>query len=162
MDTERIRAEATRTVEWLQKLNEDRGAMAALRGIGIFAREMRAWPVLSRIGGLEDRTKEDIAGLFARGPSHIVNADEGNIGVVCAKLAQKHSTFDLRFRRLLACDRRELPVDLRRIVMAAAANDVDIDYTELYFDMKLWSDSVRRRWATNYYRRYEPANAKED
>jgi CRISPR type I-E-associated protein CasB/Cse2 len=161
MARETIQVEAKRTVEFLERIREDRGALAALRCHWISARETQAWPVLARIGGLESRTKQEIAGLYALHPAHTEDREDGNMGAVCATLANKHSTFDLRFRRLLACNREELPLNLRRIVMAAAANELPIDYTELYRDVQLWSDWVRRRWAKNYYRRYQPTEERE-
>jgi CRISPR type I-E-associated protein CasB/Cse2 len=83
------------------------------------------------------------------------------MGAVCAKLSNEHSTFDLRFRRLLACHRRELPVHLRRVAMAAGAQGVSIDYAGLYRDIQLWSDGVRLQWARDYYRRYQPKEEQE-
>ena len=156
MPKQSIEAEAKRTVELLQRIREDRGALAALRSLWIPARETQAWPLLGRFGALENRTKREIVALYALHPAHTENPGDGSMGAVCAKLSNKHSTFDSRFRRLLACDRRELPLHLRRIVMAAAAQDVSIDYAELYRDVQFWSGRVRLRWATDYYRRYQP------
>src|SRR4051794_27591198 len=161
MARETIQLEAKRTVDFLQRIREDRGALAALRSRWIPARETQAWPLLARIGGLENRTKQEIAALYALHPAHTDNRDGGNMGAVCASLANKHRTFDLRFRRLLACDRGELPLHLRRIVMAAAANELPIDYAGLYRDIQLWSDWVRRRWAKNFYSRYRPTEERE-
>jgi CRISPR type I-E-associated protein CasB/Cse2 len=157
MAKQAMQAEAKRTVELLERLREDRGAMAALRSSWIPARERRAWPLLARIGAFGDRTKERIAGLYALHPAHTDDREKGNMGVVCAQLASEHKSFDLRFRRLLACDRNELPAHLRRVVMAAAAANLPVNYEELYRDVQVWSDWVRRRWATDYYRRYQPA-----
>src|SRR6185437_5398351 len=120
MAKENIAAEARRTVEFLEGLQKDRGALAALRSLWIPARRTQAWPLLARIGALENQTKQEVAGLYALHPAHADNRDAGSIGAVCAALSKEHSTFDLRFRRLLACDRQELPLHLRRVVMAAA------------------------------------------
>jgi CRISPR type I-E-associated protein CasB/Cse2 len=156
-----IEAEAKETIESLERLRDNRGALAALRSVWIPARQTQAWPVLARLGGLENRTKQDVCGLYALHPAHTNNRNTGNIGAVCANLSNEHSSFDLRFRRLLACDRKELPLHLRRVVMAAATRDIAIDYAELYQDMQFWGDWVRLRWARDYYRHYQPKEEKE-
>jgi CRISPR type I-E-associated protein CasB/Cse2 len=161
MTKQAVEAEARRTVEFLQRIREDRGALAALRSLWIPARETQAWPLLGRFGALENRTKREIVALYALHPAHTEDREDASMGAVCAKLSNKHNTFDLRFRRLLACDRRELPLHLRRVVMAAAALEISIDYTELYRDLQFWSDRVRLRWATDYYRRYQAKEEQE-
>jgi CRISPR type I-E-associated protein CasB/Cse2 len=161
MAKKEFEAEARRTVEFLERLRNDRGALAALRSLWIPARQTRAWPLLAQIGALESRTKQEVAGLYALHPAHVDDCAAGSIGAVCAALSNEHSTFDLRFRRLLACDRHELPAHLRRVAMAAAARGISIDYTELYRDIRTWSDWVRLRWARNYYRQYKPKEEQE-
>lgn len=161
MANQTIEAEVQKTIEFLERLREDRGALAALRSLWIPARQTHAWPLLARVGALENRTKRDVVGLYALHPAHTASREDGSMGAVCSKLSNEHSTFDLRFRRLLACDRRELPFHLRRVVTAAAAQGVPIDYAELYRDIQFWGDQVKLRWATDYYRRYQPREEQE-
>ncbi len=89
----------------VRSLQRDRGAMSTLRCALAPARRHRAWPLLARIGGIDDPVAETIAGCYAYHPEE---TREGNFGDTCRALAGQHNSFDTRFRRLLACDREQL------------------------------------------------------
>src|SRR4051794_41915070 len=105
MARETIQLEAKRTVDCLQRIREDRGALAALRSRWIPARETQAWPLLARIGGLENRTKQEIAALYALHPAHTDNRHGGDKGAGCAGFGQQDPTFGLRVPAPPAWDR---------------------------------------------------------
>ena len=43
----------------------------------------------------------------------------GNLGTTCRRLKEQHESFDARFRRLLGCDREEICIMVRPVVLAA-------------------------------------------
>jgi CRISPR type I-E-associated protein CasB/Cse2 len=133
----------------LRSLKKDRGAMSNLRCALIPARRHRAWPLLARIGGIDDEIAEAVAGCYAYHPEE---AHEGNLGETCRLLAGSHTSFDARFRRLLACDRGELCERIRQVVLAAKSKGIPVNYEVLLADLLWWGDHVRIRWAQAYWR----------
>ena len=144
----------------LARWKGDRGALASLRG-GLrsqAALRRRAWPLLAQLTSLESPLLviyETAAGLWAADPdSH--RAGAGNFGVTCRRLRGDHESFDLRFRRLLACaDREELCERLIPIAVAAQTKAVPLDFDALFQDLKFFADAgrdrVRLRWAQAYW-----------
>lgn len=144
----------------LLRWKNDRGALANLR-CGLrsqSALRRRAWPLLAQLTSLESpmlTVHQTVAGLWAADPdSH--RAGSGNFGVTCRRLRGDHESFDLRFRRLLACDDRdELCDHLVPIALAAQAKgfpmDCDVLFDDLQFFARAGRDRVRTRWAQAYW-----------
>lgn len=132
----------------LRSVQHDRGAMSYLRCALAPARRHRAWPWLARIGGIDDPVAETIAGCYAYHPEE---TPHGNFGDTCRILAGQHNSFDARFRRLLACDREELCVRIRPVVLAAKSKGIPVNYEMLGADLLWWGDRVRTRWAQAYW-----------
>ena len=144
----------------LNRWKDDRGALAnfrcALRSQPALRR--RAWPLLAQLTSLESASLviyETVAGLWAADPENH-RAGSGNFGVTCCKLRGDHESFDLRFRRLLACDdREELCERLVPISLAARAKGIAVDYDALFRDLQFYAgegrDRVRTRWAQAYW-----------
>jgi CRISPR system Cascade subunit CasB len=144
-----LRETATRLLGYLRQFKNDRGAMADLRCALSPTRLPRAWPLLGRVGGIGNRSIETVAGLFGYHPDE---TDTGNIGTTCRLLAAENRTFDSRFRRLLSCDHRhEVCERMRPIILAAKAKGVKVNYEELFIDLYYWGDSVKARWASEYW-----------
>jgi len=122
--------------------------MSNLRCAVIPARRHRAWPLLSRVGGIGDPVIEAVAGCYAFHPEETFN---GNLGDTCRRLAGTHTSFDARFRRLLPCDRNELCERIRPVVLAARSQGVPVNFETLIADMLWWGDRVRTRWAQAYW-----------
>jgi len=139
---------AARLLAYLRRLRNDRGAMADLRCALSPAKLPRAWPLLSRMGGIGNPRMEVIAGLFAYHPDE---SPTGNLGTTCRRLRGENESFDVRFRRLLVCDRDEICERLRPVVMAAKAKGVPINYEALFVDLSYWSSNVKARWAREYW-----------
>jgi CRISPR system Cascade subunit CasB len=140
---------ASRLLGYLRGLREDRGAMADLRCALSPVRLPRAWPLLARVGGIGNLPMERIAGFFGY---HSEETDQGNVGTTCRRLAVENSSFDGRFRRLLACDRRDEVCDrLRPIVLAAKSKGVKVNYEQLFVDLSYWSPRVKESWAREYW-----------
>jgi len=159
MNTERSSLNrAGQILTYLRSLREDRGAMANLRCALAPNRRFRAWPLLARMGCIDNRAIETVAGLFAFHP-----ADEsiGNFGVTCRHIANHSnsrredgtSTFDHRFIRLLSCNQAELCLRLRPLVFTAKAREIPISYEELLRNLFGWdtNDWIRIRWAQAYW-----------
>lgn len=100
------------------------------------------------MGGIDNPRIETVAGLFAYHPEE---TKIGNFGTTCRRLAAENNSFDGRFRRLLSCDREEICERLRPVVLAAKASDIPINYEGLYADLCYWSNSVKARWAREYW-----------
>ena len=142
------KTEATRLVEYLRRLKNDRGAMADLRCALNPSKLPRAWPLLARAGGIGNPHVEAVAGFFGYHPDE---THTGNIGTTCRRLAAENNSFDARFRRLLSCDRDEIGDRLRPVILAARAKLVPVNYEELYADLCYWGDNVKARWAREYW-----------
>jgi len=150
---------ATRLLQCLRRLKNDRGAMANLRCALSPARLPRAWPLLARVRGIGNPRVETVAGLFAYHPKE---ADTGNLGTTCRCLAAENTSFDGRFRRLLSCDGDEICERLRPVILAAKAKGIAVNYERLFTDLRCWSNSVREQWAREYWGATAAAETVED
>jgi len=82
--------------------------------------------------------------------------DRGALANLRCGLRSQHESFDLRFRRLLACDDRdELCERLVPVALAAQAKGIVVDYDNLFSDLQYFAgagrDRVRTRWAQAYW-----------
>lgn len=137
-----------RLLAYLRQLKNDRGSMADLRCALNPAKLPRAWPLLGRIGGIGNPRIETVAGLFAY---HSDETTTGNLGTTCLRLKGQNQSFDARFKRLLACDRDEICDRLRHVILAAKAKDIPVNYERLFADLCYWGDTVKARWAQEYW-----------
>ena len=112
------------------------------------AQRHRAWPLLARVGGIDNPRIEAVAGLFAYHPDETPG---GNLGTTCRRLAGENNSFEARFHRLLACDRDEICDRLRPVILAAKAKGFPVNYEQLFLDLCYWSDRVKARWAQEYW-----------
>lgn len=143
-----IEERAARFLMYLRELKKDRGAMADLRRALSPTQRHRAWPLLGRVGGIDERRFETIAGLFAHHPEETAT---GNLGTTCRQLRGEHNTFEGRFRRLLSCDRDDICEHVPHVVRAAASRGIPINYERLFIDLWYWSDHVKARWAGEFW-----------
>lgn len=144
----------------LSRWKEDHGALANFRGAlrSQPALRRRAWPLLAQLTSLENPMLviyETVSGLWAADPDNH-RAGAGNFGATCRTLRGDHESFDLRFRRLLACDDRgELCERLVPISLAARAKGIAVDYDIMFRDLQFFAgdgrDRVRIRWAQTYW-----------
>jgi len=139
---------ATRLLEYLRRLKNDRGAMADLRCALSPGKLPRAWPLLARVGGIGNPRVETVAGLFAYHPDE---THSGNLGTTCLRLKGQNKFFEARFRRLLACDRDEICQRLRPVILAAKAKDIPVNYQRLFTDLCYWGDKIKGEWAQEYW-----------
>jgi CRISPR system Cascade subunit CasB len=152
---------AATLLAYLRRLKEDRGAMADLRCALSPARLPRAWPLLARVGGVGNSRIETVAGLFAYHPDE---TDTGNLGTTCRQICDRKSSFDGRFRRLLACGRDEICERLRPVIFAAKGEGAKVNYEQLFVDVCVWGNNVKVRWAREYWgarEEEEPMTASE-
>src|ERR1017187_973831 len=83
---------AAHLLAYLRQLKNDRGAMADLRCALNPTKLFRAWPLLARVGGIDNPRIGTIAGLFAYHPDE---TQTGNLGTTCRHLAAENK---YRFR----------------------------------------------------------------
>lgn len=142
---------------FLRSSRENAGRMAGLRCLLRPSQRMRGWMALGQLpGAIGDRIVETVAGLYALHPLESTDKNYG-FGSACRKLARLRgnsddsSPLDMRFRRLLACTREELLSHLPEMMMGLKSADIPVNYNNLYKDLRKWSDSVRERWAIQYW-----------
>lgn len=153
---------------FLRKCRErdDRAALANLRCALRKNLKQRAWPLLARFGGIEDAFKEcdhearvvqTVAGLYA---THPKETQEGCFGVTCRKLMRDNERLadpkDVgpiarRFQHLLSSERDEICGRVVRIVLRMKAQDIPVNYSELFEGLLYWGDKVKNRWAGGFW-----------
>ena len=146
-------------IRFLRNSREEKGVMAALRGLLNDELRFRGWQHIARFGGIGVIQAETVAGLFALHPMEKI--EQGyNFGDACRCLAKARRTdkesldspFDRRFRRLLSCNSKsELCAQLVDIVRGLKVLDVPINYECLFDDIAKWGDIVREQWAIHYW-----------
>lgn len=142
----------------------DRGRLANLRRGLKDATRQYAWPVLAELDrknalGNQRELYETVAGCFALHPNHFEAA--GNFGATLRGIQQKtqgskEDWLDLRFRRLVACDREGILKHLRYAVQFAKSKDAPINYQTLFMDLWLWGEKTKVNWARAYWTVPEP------
>lgn len=159
---------AEKVLKFLNDRSEDRGIMADLRCALVEGKKHRAWPHLGTVGGIGDnpseRTVRTIAGLFA---THPKTTSEGNFGIMCRKLlgdeerkkldtAEGVGPITRRFQHLLAAEGEEIFDRVIRFVLRAKAEDILVNYVELFESLYYWqwpdrADRVRTEWARSFW-----------
>ena len=145
----------------LKGLQDDRGAMAALRKGFSKATEVRAWPYVARWCNLENDKDRTIVQFIAAAYAHHPKDAKGmDMGTVMRKIATGSdmkqndalNTFEGRFRRLLTCQGYEdLCKLLPGVIITASKKDIGIDYVQLFNDLWYWNDNTRLHWAGSYW-----------
>lgn len=152
---------ATRLESLTTRRNDkpDRGALANLRrGLSETTRHY-AWPVLARLGfAVDDEEAVWVAALYAEHPMH--TSEKRSLGATWLRVSRQRKpgggdetdSYHMRFRRLISCDRKELPEHLLAVIRLAASArpPVPVNYDELYFDIKNW-ERVKLKWAKDFH-----------
>lgn len=146
----------------LRGQQDNRGLMAELRCLLNKNLRMRGWAAIARLGRIGHRPTETISGLFAYYPQPFYE-NVIPFGRSCRQLANirkksaegaddAHSPLDVRVRRLLACDSKESICSLLPDLVRGMKNEnVRIDYDTLFRDLIFWDDSIREKWARDYW-----------
>ncbi len=136
----------------------DRGALANLRRGLSEATRHYAWPVLARLGfAVDDEAAVWVAALYAEHPKH--SGRERSLGATWRQVYRKRKpgrgdemdSYQMRFRRLISCDRRELPEHLLAVIRLAANEGIPVNYDWLYEDLTRWSEQVKLTWAADFH-----------
>lgn len=150
----------------------DRGALAHLRRSLGFAPGSfpRAYPYVERFVPKESHAGDPwrkalylTAALFALHPEHRKDVNLASALGALARIRESTS-IEQRFIALLGAEPESLPSLLRQAVSLLAADDYPCDYARLLDDLGVWlrpfdvdrRDSIRQRWARDFYRAYEP------
>ena len=147
--------------------HDDRATLANLRCALRDKLKHRAWPVLARFGGIEDSKKEydhyakvvqTIAGLFA---THSKESFSDNFGLACRNLVQEGEKLDdskhvgpvgRRFQYLLSAEREEICARVIHFVFRMKAQDIPVNYDELFDALIYWGDKIKNRWAGSFWK----------
>lgn len=148
-------------IQYLEGLQEDRGALAALRrGLGQppgRAPDMYRYVVpwlpekVSREG---EAAHYMVASLFAY---HPLAAYRGDIGAHLRKTFSgegDNAATERRFTTLLSAHSDDLPVYLRQAVSFLKSKGVAIHWEQLFRDLRNWNHPegfVQRRWARSFW-----------
>ena len=146
-------SDAVNFLSFLQRYRNDRGALANLRGSISETRRANAWPLLAGFKGADaigNHAYETVAALWA-GDADSHASDSMNLGATLAKLKSEHNSFELRFKRLLTCDRAEIPDRVATVVHAAQAKGMAVSYARLLSDLLCWGDDVKVSWAKSFW-----------
>ena len=140
--------------EWWQGLEHDRGQRAELRRaknvtdvimLPCFHRVCRQFAVFFKGQHCWQERFAFIVGVL----SHVKQMQSGKVAEQMAMASgDKPVVSELRFRRLLQCERSELYVALIRVIRIL---DGCADIHDLANDCYYWGDNVRKCWAFNYY-----------
>ena len=140
--------------EWWRGLENDRGQRAELRRaknvqevimLPCFHRACRQF---ASIFGRESRWQSRLA-LIMGVLSHVKKIPTDGVGVAKQMaLGDKPVVSELRFRRLLQCEREELYVALIRVIRQL---DGCADIHDLANACFYWGYAVKKRWAFDYY-----------
>ena len=145
--------------ERLRRCKEDRGMMANLRCILVEDKKHRAWPVLSRLGvDVGNEVAAYVAGLYA---THPEETTQGNFGATCKRIERernekrsddnKLTPTERRFQQILASDRHEVLERVMRMVKMAKSHGVSVNYDQLEYDLRYWSDRAKTEWAASFW-----------
>ena len=161
-------------IAYLVKLKEsDRGALSHLkRSLGFAPGAYpKAYPYVERFVGA-DRHAQDpwrlalylTAGLFALHPCHQTGLSVASAWGRLGK-QRKSDSIEQRFIALLGADVQSLPVLLRQATSLLSADNLACDFAALQDDLARWlnphahdqHDTLRQKWARDFYRAYDPA-----
>lgn len=153
-------------LKFLRSRQEDRGFMANLRCMLVESKQHRAWPYVANFGGIGEKhcnkVVQTVAGLYA---THPEETHDRNYGAMCRKLlsdderqklnqAEGIGPVSRRFQHLLAAEGDEIFDRVVRLVLRAKAQDIPVNYEQLYKDLLDWeyhADWVRVRWAQSFW-----------
>jgi CRISPR type I-E-associated protein CasB/Cse2 len=150
----------TPLLESLERLKQDRGAMAALRKALIPEQCQRCFKYLPRIGCKFESESEVlrfsiIAHFWGHHPKNSNAA--GNLGQSMRTITrgEREHPFNKRFERLIAADSLgELAGQLRGVLSLLKGASASIDFDRLTNDL-FWfsrnSDRVKREWCGGFY-----------
>ena len=151
---------------------EDRGTLALLRGALADSpeRQMRAWRVLARFGGIpaegdfhRAEVVRIVAGLLAmNGLRHAPGG--GSFGAACLRLLGDDERKSLhkpeqpgpvgqRMQNLLAASRDEICERVRQLGrrLERVKGGVALDFNRLHEDLRFWSDRTKAKWASDFW-----------
>jgi CRISPR type I-E-associated protein CasB/Cse2 len=149
---------------------DDRATLSNLRCTLRKNLKHRAWPYLARFGGIEDELKEydheakvvqTVAGLFALHPTKT----DHDFGIACNRLLSDEERKDMydreafkkvgpiakRFQHLLSSEKEEICDRIIRIILRMKAQEIPVNYFELYNGLMDWGDKIKNRWAGSFW-----------
>lgn len=151
------------------KISNNRAVFADLRCALRDNLKHRAWPYLARFGGIGEHQKEYdhyakvvqvVAGLFA---THSKESPGIDFGSACRGLMRDEEQKKLydskevgplgrRFQYLLSSEKEEICDRVIRFVIYMKANNIPVNYDELFDGLLFWGDKIKTRWAGSFWK----------
>jgi len=147
-------------VTYLERLSEDRAALAALRrGLGQplgTVADMYQYVVPWVPQGSTRRYEEALYLIAALYASHPESGGQGNVGDHFARVRQPggHTAVERRFVALLSSHPDDLPLHLRQAVSYLKSRDVVVNWDQLLRDLLHWGypdRRVQKQWARRFW-----------
>lgn len=152
---------------------DDRATFANLRCTLRDNLKHRSWPILGRFGGIDDPLKDydhhakviqTVAGLFGVYPKETFKEDFGS---QCLKLMDEEERsryyskkpedakyvgpMAKRFQYLLSSEKEEICDRAIRCVLRMKAQDIPVNYDELFDGLLFWGDKIKAKWAGSFW-----------
>lgn len=152
---------AGRFLAKLHRITADRGKMAALRRGASEATRHQAWPVLHELGAdVGCITSRTVGALFAEHPE--AESKSWSLGETFRRIAldgvtdfKMPTSYEMRFRRLLACDSADdVAGQLKAWVRLAKAKGLPVNYEQMFWDLDGWersAEDIKLRWARGFW-----------
>lgn len=148
-------------VDYLERLREDRGALAALRrGLGQPAgtvasmyRYVVPW-LPAGSSGWQERPYYLVASLFAFHPQVGGTGNMGRHFADARKKGEDATAIERRFTALLAAHPDDLDTYLRQAVSFVRSRDVPVNWHQLFSDVRRWhyeDRRVQKEWAQAFW-----------
>lgn len=148
-------------IAYLEKLKDDRAAMAALRrGLGKpagYVPEMFPYVVPfipADVHGWRENTYYIVASLFGFYHDRVTN--NGNLGNHYAALRAKavdNTAVERRFTNLLSAHPEELDFHLRQAIGLLKSKEVAVNWNQLFTDVSRWNHPDSRVWVQKAWAR---------
>ncbi|VAW35184.1 hypothetical protein MNBD_CHLOROFLEXI01-3201 [hydrothermal vent metagenome] len=164
-------------VTYLETLQEDRGALAALRrGLGqlpgnapeMFPYVVNKLPGKAYPGSWTEKTYYLVASLYALHPE---SATKGNFGTHFAqtldlKNPDNNEATERRFTALLTAHAEDLPYYLRQAISFLKSKEVPVNWHQLMGHLLQWNHperviNVQKRWAAQFWQRQKKDDDKD-
>lgn len=153
----------TEFLDYVSRTCKDRGNRAALRRYWSETARHQSYPVLGKLGALQDERKTILAVLYAEHPAHRPGFGVGRAALALGKRSKEgEHPYDRQFQRLLACDTLEdLGHQLHRLVKRLDRESIGLDYQKLHKKLNFWknySEGVKVEWAAEFWQAPLPEN----
>ena len=131
-----------------------------------FRNEKYIWKYIRRFVNLSYEDTKAVYAIIISSFALYPHKGEGlQFGTVCKRISKKHSSFDIRFERLLEVKNPQgLFKRIRPFIEIAFKNNLPINYKQLFVDLYYWNlnDRAKVNWANYYWGQEEEIKEKAE